>query len=158
MILIDYIPATRNPDLVNTLRQAALSLLEAIGEVYGILARIERGDEINRSACMTRKLSAVAWCLARITDFQQFLPVLQVATDVNGYGAVSNLSDIHRYGNRLLTLGEGLSREFRYTSLCHIWGCWHSLCVTEGLDPNILLTVNHTPDSENTSFQDSSNV
>lgn len=47
--LPEYIEAARTTDLVNTVKHAALGLLSEIGEVYGVLARIERGDNINRA-------------------------------------------------------------------------------------------------------------
>jgi len=145
MTLPEYITATRSTDLVNTVKHAALGLISEVGEVYGVLAKIERGDPLNRAERMTGELGDVAWYLARLTDLQQFpgdRPFLQVATDINGYDYHSNLSDIAKYGNRQLSLGCGISAQFRFTSLCHAWGCWHSLCSIENLDPAAVLTAN----------------
>jgi len=138
MTLPEYITATRSTDLVNTVRHAALGLISEIGEVYGVLAKIERGDKIDRAERMTGELGDVAWFLARLTDLAAIHPPFMLQcynyphdTFDDLAQQISGLGFMHIHGK---PVQDGWYR--------HAWTRWARLCQIENLDPLTVLESN----------------
>ena len=143
MTLPEYIAQTRSTDLVNTVKHAALGLISEIGEVYGVLARIERGDDIERAERMTAELGDVAWYLARLCDLEN-LPAdngWRYDHDVEKEDFDSLASGLFDFGVIHLRLPGGHGRG-AWSRLS--WSRWTRLCYIENLDPTTVLQANLT--------------
>ncbi len=142
MKLIEYIDQAKTFDHTNTTQHAALGLLAEIGKVYGVLACIERGDSIDRTARMTSDLGDVAWYLARLTDLtKQNTTTLitnrpeHIAFEVS-YAALNGISNI---AHLVLVWPHDILNN---TAAIKLWTRWFHLCQIEGLDPDIVLQAN----------------
>ncbi len=142
MTLPEYIEQTRSTDLVNTVKHAALGLISEVGEVYGVLAKIERGDRIDRAERMTGELGDVAWFLARLTDLTvpDLDPPLALSGGNHLLDSFTYLAErIAEWGHRHLDYNH-ITEQDRWSRLC--WARWASLCYIEGLDPSAVLQAN----------------
>ncbi len=147
MTLPEYITATRSTDLVNTVRHAALGLISEVGEVYGVLAKIERGDRIDRAERMTGELGDVAWYLARLTDLAApplLAPDLDPPLTFQAYDCLQDPFDdlaarLSDFGFMYLQHPGGASRDGWHRLS---WPRWARLCSIEGLNPAIVLQAN----------------
>ena len=142
MTLPEYITATRTTDLVGTVKHAALGLISEVGEVYGVLAKIERGDPLNRAERMTGELGDVAWYLARLCDLS-----------APGFGLSLDMTWFASHQTRKFDAWlDSLYREAHYAlhgvlpldvhSQMGLWATWAKLCEIEGLDPSLVLESN----------------
>lgn len=141
MTLPEYIEQTRTTDLVNTVKHAALGLLSEVGEVYGVLARIERGDPLNRAERMAAELGDVAWYLARLTDLSG-VTVPEAGHDCPKWATretvLSALRKIAHAGHTTLADPEN----FTAIAAEHCWAYWSRLCRIEHMNPEIILAAN----------------
>ena len=142
MTLPEYITATRTTDLVGTVKHAALGIISEVGEVYGVLAKIERGDPLNRAERRTGELGAVAWYLARLCDLTLPNADLSILTDrVEGYATKDTrcmLSMLYWYSDSALR-GRFIDNHPEQEI---VWAGWARLCQIEGLDPSLVLESN----------------
>ena len=141
MTLPDYITATRTTDLVNTVRHAALGLISEVGEVYGVLAKIERGDKIDRAERMTAELGDVAWYLARLCDLTS-VAAPDIGHDCPKWATRETVLSASR---RIAHAGHAtLADADNFTAIAaeHCWAYWSQLCQIEGLDPATVLAAN----------------
>ena len=142
MTLPEYIEQTRTTDLVNTVRHAALGLISEVGEVYGVLAKIERGDSIDRAERMTGELGDVAWYLARLCDLH--LPNADLTLD-NRFRDTYSAKDTRCMCSLLYWYADAVLREKPFDRLAEqeiAWASWARLCQIEGLDPSLVLESN----------------
>ena len=147
MTLPEYITATRTTDLVNTVRHAALGLISEVGEVYGVLAKLERGDKIDRAERMTGELGDVAWYLARLTDLAApslLAPDLDPPLTFQAYDCLQDPFDdlaarLSDFGFMYLQHPGGASRDGWHRLS---WSRWARLCRIENLDPLTVLESN----------------
>jgi hypothetical protein len=147
MTLPEYIEQTRSTDLVNTVKHAALGLISEIGEVYGVLAKIERGDRIDRAERMTGELGDVAWYLARLTDLAApslLAPDLDPPLTFQAYDCLQDPFDdlaarLSDFGFMYLQHPGGASRDGWHRLS---WSRWARLCSIESLDPLTVLESN----------------
>jgi NTP pyrophosphatase (non-canonical NTP hydrolase) len=142
MTLPKYIEQTRTTDLVNTVRHAALGLISEVGEVYGVLAKIERGDKIDRAERMTGELGDVAWYLARLCDL--YLPNADLTLD-NRFRDTYSAKDTRCMCSLLYWYADAVLRAKPFDRLAEqeiAWAGWARLCSIEGLDPALVLESN----------------
>ena len=143
MTLPEYITATRSTDLVGTVKHAALGLISEVGEVYGVLAKIERGDSIDRTERMTGELGDVAWFLARLCDL--YSPGYDLRFDDPHYRWLHRGLTYQAYtfgltecGHCVLLDGQALTVDQQM----NLWHQWAAICQIEGLDPLTVLESN----------------
>ena len=147
MTLPEYITATRTTDLVNTVKHAALGLISEVGEVYGVLAKIERGDKIDQAERMTGELGDVAWYLARLTGLSApslLAPDLDPPLTFQAYDGLQDPFDdlaarLSDFGFMYLQHPGGASRDGWHRLS---WSRWARLCRIENLDPLTVLESN----------------
>ncbi len=142
MTLPDYIRAAQPFDLANTVKHAALGLISEVGEVYGVLAKIERGDRLDRAERMTGELGDVAWFLARLTDLTvpDLDPPLALPSGHHLLDPFTYLTErIAEWGHRHLNYNH-ITEQDKWSRLC--WARWASLCYIEELDPAAVLQAN----------------
>ena len=142
MTLPEYIKQTRTTDLVNTVKHAALGLISEVGEVYGVLAKIERGDKIDQAERMTGELGDVAWYLARLWT------LLEIPADRIRFTERKPIFSLHIYLQETQTTALGFAANgfvvecTRHQAALREWGAWTAACRVEGLDPLTVLESN----------------
>ena len=139
MTLPEYIEQTRTTDLVNTVRHAALGLISEVGEVYGVLAKIERGDSIDRAERMTGELGDVAWYLARLTDLFGHAMILEHQPWLENRSREEVSGQLIQLGANALTHPNKPPSHYQLTCM---WSRWARLCQIENLDPATVLAAN----------------
>jgi len=140
MTLPEYIKQTRTTDLVNTVKHAALGLISEVGEVYGVLAKIERGDKIDRAERMTGELGDVAWFLARLTDLNQIKEIGPLLLHNYPHDTFDDLThNLIGLAYRHLIRPDERVQEGYFR---HAWTRWARLCQIENLDPLTVLESN----------------
>lgn len=142
MTLPEYIEQTRTTDLVNTVKHAALGLISEIGEVYGVLARVERGDKIDRAERMTAELGDVAWYLARLCDLGQFQQPSAITPKDMKWHAERNVEFLLWVLACFAHGAEGEGKLWRANDARTQWSVWFALCRAENLDPLAVLESN----------------